>query len=271
MHASGRPLSISSERTPVSAQPLPTVPLRVGDVKLTFTVTNLEDATKAIVQGTPDGWGIVTTPNLHHVQMLRENPALKRGYEESVMVLPDGWPIAWLLSRTSGTPIKRIPGSDLLERVLDSQGSGRSLVLVGGEDAETLDVVRRRAEANGWVVTTEPAPAEEVNESGPRRDLIDRVARCGDGGVIVLGLGAPKQEIFAADLRLMPGNGYILCLGMSINFSAGRIRRAPAWMQNRNLEWLHRIISEPRRLGPRYFRDASALIPTVVDNLGSKA
>lgn len=246
--------------------------LRIRGVEVPFDVRSLHEITHAIVNEIPDGWRTVITPNLHHVYLLRRNTSLLDTYLAAGLIVPDGWPVAWMLSRASGTQVKRVAGSDLLEGILDADGYGRPLVLVGGESADVLAIVADRAAANGWVVATEPAPSDEVGNPAARSDLIARIAEKGTGGIVVLGLGAPKQEQLAYEIGSGEGGrGHILCLGMAINFSAGRYQRSPGWMQRARLEWVHRILTEPRRLLPRYVRDARALVPTLAENSRSRA
>lgn len=245
--------------------------LRVGSSALTFNLISLDEATRRVMQSDSRGWRYVITPNLHHIHLLRQRNELFPVYAGAEMLLADGWPIASMLGRVSGTNVERVAGSDLLEALVESPGEGRSLVLVGGEDESALDVVQERAELNGWKVTAEPAPVAEVTDPERRSALLDRIASAGTGGVVVLGLGAPKQEIFAAELADRDGRGVILCLGMAINFSAGRAARAPRWMQALRMEWLHRAFQEPIRLIPRYAQDFSTLIPTAFSNLRSRS
>ena len=81
----------------------------------------------------------------------------------------------------------------------------------------------------------------------------DQVAR---PDVLVVGLGAPKQELWVHKHRERLTAKVALCVGATIDFLAGERRRAPAWMQEAGLEWLYRVASEPRRLAARYAKDA---------------
>lgn len=242
------------------------IPLRIRGNQVSFDVRSLNEVTDEISRSNPDAWRTVITPNLHHIHLLRQDPSLLDIYRSADLLLPDGWPVAWMLSRVAGADVDRIAGSDLLERLLESYGSRRPLVLVGGEDDSVLATVSARALANRWDVFVEPAPRSEVEDPDSRAALVTRIATHGNGGVVVLGLGAPKQERFAREIKALDGSGHILCLGMAINFSSGRHQRSPVWMQRAKLEWVHRILSEPGRLLPRYARDASALLPTLVEN-----
>jgi N-acetylglucosaminyldiphosphoundecaprenol N-acetyl-beta-D-mannosaminyltransferase len=81
--------------------------------------------------------------------------------------------------------------------------------------------------------------------------------------VLVVGLGAPKQELWVHSHRQQIAAPVALCVGATIDFLAGEKRRAPRWMQRTGLEWLHRCASEPRRLAKRYARDA-VIFPKLV-------
>lgn len=244
--------------------------IRIRGEQMSFARKTLQEVVEEITQSDSDRWRIVITPNLHHIYLMRQDKSLVDLYTSADLLLPDGWPVAWMLSRASGTDVGRIAGSDLLELVLDTHGAGRPLVLVGGEDRDALTAVAERARRSSWKVYEEPAPRSEVDDPDSRKALVARVASNGTGGLVVLGLGAPKQERIAHEIREEDGSGQILCLGMAINFSAGRYRRSPLWMQRAGLEWVHRIATEPRRLLPRYARDAMAFVPTFVENGGLK-
>jgi UDP-N-acetyl-D-mannosaminuronic acid transferase (WecB/TagA/CpsF family) len=77
--------------------------------------------------------------------------------------------------------------------------------------------------------------------------------------VLLVGLGAPKQELWVHAHRHRLTAPIALCIGATIDFLAGEKRRAPKWMRATGLEWLHRVVSEPRRLVGRYARDAWVL------------
>ena len=247
------------------------IALTIGARPLAFDIKSLNQIVDEIAVGSPAVWERLITPNLHHAYLLREDPGLHDLYAGASAILPDGWPVARLLSFVGRRPVYRVAGSDVLEGLLISDGGGKMMVLVGGQDQSALDRVAARARAVGWGVSTEPAPAVELENKNSRDALIRRVgAAAGDGGIVVLGLGAPKQELFARDLSQLPGKGYILCLGMAINFSAGAVSRAPMWMQRYQLEWVFRIRQETRRLLPRYIKDAGTLLPLILDNVRNR-
>jgi exopolysaccharide biosynthesis WecB/TagA/CpsF family protein len=97
----------------------------------------------------------------------------------------------------------------------------------------------------GW----EPSKFRPLSEA-ERKAVVGRVRSSG-AAILLVGLGCPRQETFAYEMReqlSMP----ILAVGAAFPFLAGRIPQAPGWMQDRGLEWLFRLLSEPRRLWRRY-------------------
>jgi N-acetylglucosaminyldiphosphoundecaprenol N-acetyl-beta-D-mannosaminyltransferase len=103
------------------------------------------------------------------------------------------------------------------------------------------------------------SPALGFEKSDEQNDaILERIAaaKC---DLLVVGLGAPKQELWVSQHRERIAARAALCVGATIDFLAGEKRRAPVWMRRTGLEWLHRMASEPRRLAGRYLRDAIQL------------
>jgi exopolysaccharide biosynthesis WecB/TagA/CpsF family protein len=246
-----------------NAMPRPTrVEIDLGTAAVPVDVASLESVILWIMNRQRDNWVTVVTPNLHLLRQVRESPDLARLYADASMSLPDGWPVAWLATRIGGQPVRRVPGADLFQAVVEQQGEGRPLVLVGGTPGPQLEDLHIRCRERGWNVFSEPAPRAELTDAVTRRELISRVARAGTGGVIVLGVGSPQKEELSEEIAAGQGHGAVLALGMSINFTAGVVGRAPQVVQSLGLEWLYRALSEPRRLMRRYLADAAAL-PTL--------
>lgn len=238
------------------------VQLNVGTAHVPVDIVPLSSVITWIMAEQRDSWAYVVTPNLHLLRQVRETPALSRLYSGAALSLPDGWPVAWLASRLNGGSADRVAGADLFQALIEQTGGGRPLVLVGGSPGPLLDDLYSRCRGLGWNVSSEPAPREELSDPIGRGELVKRLARAGSGGVVVLGVGSPQKEELSEEIAALPGSGTILSIGMSINFSAGVVNRAPQFVRTLGLEWLYRALSEPRRLLGRYVRDARVL-PTL--------
>lgn len=202
----------------------------------------------------------VVTPNVDHAVLLQENEGLQSAYRDAHMILADGHPIVWA-SRLLRQPLpERVPGSELIPELFNrfDSGGGRLKVFLLGAGPG----VAERAAANiknQWprvhtVGIYSPPMGFEKSEQ-ETEVILDRIAQC-KPDVVVVGLGAPKQEIWVHQNYQRIQAKAAFCVGATIDFLAGEKKRAPKWMQRTGIEWLHRMLSEPKRLVKRYAKDA---------------
>ena len=216
-------------------------------------------ATGAVIARSMSGkGGYAALCNVHLLMTAQANPGVMEALKEAWMVFPDGAPVAWLQRRTGIETATRIGGPDLMMHVLDL---GRAHGLQHALFGSTLRVVgnlerRLRCELPGLQLVASYAPATGQEEND---EALNRLAGAG-AHVIWIALGAPKQELWM--LRSAPNLAPALLLGVgaAFDFHAHTKRRAPLWMQQRGIEWLHRFASEPRRLGRRYVTTNTAFI-----------
>lgn len=166
--------------------------------------------------------------------------------------LPDGMPLVWLARRHGLDLTDRVYGPDLTLAVCD-QGRTEGLrhYLYGGSPAVVerfADELRRRFPGID-IVAAESPPYRELT-SDEEDELVTRVRSSG-AQVLWVGLGTPKQDRFVDAFAARMGMP-VVAVGAAFDFIAGAKKMAPAWMQRRGLEWLFRLISEPRRLWRRY-------------------
>ena len=201
----------------------------------------------------------VVTPNVDHVVLLEHHSALREAYRQACLVLADGWPVV-LASRLLGRRLpERVAGSDLVPAVFAGATADRPLTayLLGAAPG-----VAERAAANiqaRWphvriVGCYSPPLGFEKNETENEK-ILTQIAEV-KPDVLVLGLGAPKQELWIAKHQTRVAAKIALCVGATIDFLAGERKRAPRWVQAIGMEWFYRMASEPRRLVGRYARDA---------------
>lgn len=189
--------------------------------------------------------GSVFTPNVDHIVTADGNPALRAAYAKVDLAIADGQWVVWA-SRFLGTPLpEKISGSDI---VLPLARRGHSIYLVGGSPG-VAEPAARRLEAEGARIAGWDSP--QVDPEAPQDELIARIAGTRPD-IVLVALGCPKQEIWIQrhGARLRPA--VLLGVGGSLDFFAGRIRRAPRWISRSGLEWLYRLAHEPRRLARRY-------------------
>ena len=193
----------------------------------------------------------VTICNVHVVVTASRDPAYRSVISDSDMATPDGAPIAWMLRRLGYRNQPRISGPDLMWELCERSVQERLPVFFYGSTDATLSLLKRRL--------NETFPDLKIAmESPPFRTLsveedaaaVERINASGAGFVFV-GLGCPKQERWMASHRGII-NAVMIGVGAAFDFHAGTVKRAPQWMQDHGLEWLHRLASEPGRLWKRY-------------------
>ncbi|MEQ6341621.1 MAG: WecB/TagA/CpsF family glycosyltransferase [Gammaproteobacteria bacterium] len=190
--------------------------------------------------------------NVHSVVTAGQDVAFSRVVREADMATPDGAPVAWMLRKLGYTDQQRINGPDLMWKYCEQAAQrGESIYLYGGM-TETLEILQRRlAEVfPGLRIAGAYSPPFRVTTN--EEDEADVVRINASGATTVwVSLGCPKQEKWMAAHRGRV-NAVMIGVGAAFDYHAGTIKRAPKWMQNAGLEWLHRLCSEPRRLWRRY-------------------
>lgn len=212
---------------------------------------------------------MVVTPNLAHLSQLRRDPEMRRWYAEADLAVPDGWPVVKLLRAHGAREAERVAGSDLLPAVCAvAARQGRSVGFVGGAGEASLLAAEHLVDTNpGLRVTLIDAatPGFDRDEEHLRAWLDGLPAQWPD--LLFVGLCEPAQSRVVARLAADPRAHVVVGVGKSIEFAAGTAQRAPEWAQRHGVEWLHRALSEPRRLGPRYVRCLVDLVPIALDEL----
>ena len=180
----------------------------------------------------------------------REHNALLNSLD---MVTPDGQPVRWALNLLHGTRLdERVYGPEMTIRVLRRMAKqGMPVFLYGSTDA-TLERLSAslRLELPDLQIAGAEASKFRPLRPGEDEEIAARITASGARCVLV-GLGCPRQEVFVAGMRPlldMP----LLAVGAAFDYHAGQLRNPPAWMQRRGLEWLWRLVLEPRRLWRRY-------------------
>ncbi|MGK2899628.1 MAG: WecB/TagA/CpsF family glycosyltransferase [Burkholderiaceae bacterium] len=190
--------------------------------------------------------------NVHSVVTAQRDPALAASVRDADMVLPDGAPVAWLMREAGFTAQQRVSGPDLMWRYFAAAAPyGESIFLYGGS-ADTL------ARLSARITQTFPGLRIAGSHSPPFRaltpeedDAVVEMLNASGATTVWVSLGCPKQEVWMAEHRERV-RAVLVGVGAAFGFHAGTTRRAPLWMQQLSLEWLHRLASDPRRLWRRY-------------------
>jgi N-acetylglucosaminyldiphosphoundecaprenol N-acetyl-beta-D-mannosaminyltransferase len=201
----------------------------------------------------------VVTPNVDHIVMLQHHAGLRQAYQNAGMVLVDGAPVVWS-SKLLRRPVpERVAGSDLVPKLFDAVPEDQPIKVyllgAGPGVAERAAANMRRRWPAVEVVGTYCPPMGFERDAAENEAILGRIAAA-NPDVLIVGLGAPKQELWVHQHRQRLAAKVALCVGATIDFLAGERQRAPAWMRDSGLEWMYRVASEPKRLAARYARDA---------------
>lgn len=195
----------------------------------------------------------VVTLNLDLLWWARRDAAFLQAIRTADLNGADGVPLIWL-SKLAREPLpERINGTDLVWALADlSQRRGYRLFLMGAGPGVAADAVERlRAHHPRLVLAGVYSPPMGEWDQRVNDEILAKVVEAAPH-ILLVGLGSPRQEVWIHNNLEALGVSVCVGIGGSFDLIAGRVPRAPQWMQRSGLEWLHRLCSEPRRLWRRY-------------------
>ena len=199
----------------------------------------------------------VVTPNVDHIVQLEKGGELCEAYKNADLILADGKPLIWI-SKFYKTPIKeKISGSDLFPKVCEMAAKkGYTMFFLGAADGVAAKAAENlKVKFPGLKVAGTFSPPYGFEKDENMINEIIQLVKEAKPDVLIVGLGCPKQELFMYHYCKAMNVPISLGLGASLDFEAGNIKRAPKWMSDFGLEWLYRIMQDPKRLFKRYFID----------------
>lgn len=221
---------------------------------VTVNLSGLDAALDTITRRAAAGRGFsLFTVNLDHLVKLRNDARFRQAYGAVDFVTPDGWPVVWMLRR-QGYSAERTTGADLAEPLCARAArEGFPVYFIGpgsASQARALDILCRRYPTLDVAGAEAPDLLRDVD--GKTIEALAHRIRLSGARLCFVSLGAPKQELLANALReLCPAVGF-LCVGAALDFISSHAVRAPRWVQSWQLEWLWRMMGDPKRLAPRY-------------------
>lgn len=239
--------------------------------RLNFLNVSIDNLTMVELLDQLKQGGAVYTPNVSHLLRLQWDKDFYDIYQEAEFRICDSQ-ILWLASRLIGTPIcEKIAGSDLFPAFYQHYRNDNDVTVFLLGAAEGVGEQAQR-HINGqvnrtMVVDTYSPPYGFEADAAECDQIIERINRSG-ATTLAVGLGAPKQEKWIhANRRRLVHVKVFLAIGATIDFEAGHVQRAPKWMGKFGLEWMHRMLMEPGRLGKRYFKDSLPFIWLMLSEL----
>lgn len=232
-------------------------------------VGGLDTAVEAVLKrASSRNGGYACLGNVHVLVSALHDEQLRQALDEAWAVFPDGAPVAWMQRRRGARAAQRVAGPDLMPGVIEAGLlRGARHFLLGSNEA-TLDSLRKSLEERhaGISIAGLYSPSRSAIE-GDDPQIVE-AALASNPEIVWCAFGAPRQELWMARHAKELAPALVLGVGASFDFLAGTKPRAPRWMQEDGLEWLHRLLSEPRRLAGRYVRTNSEFIVRALAELG---
>lgn len=226
-----------------------------------INVTNMEDTIAYLTDNLEELKGdYVCVSNVHTTVMAHRDPAYRSVQNSGAMALPDGQPLSIVSRKRGFLEARRVPGPDLMPAILDlSQKTGYRHYFYGStnETLKALGAVLLKRYPKLQIAGMYSPPFRQLTKEEDD-EIVRRINESGADFVWVA-LGAPKQEWWMYEHR---GRIHALMLGVgaAFDFTAGTTKRAPMWMQKLCLEWVFRILKDPKRMLPRYLNTNFAFV-----------
>ncbi|MDR3439113.1 WecB/TagA/CpsF family glycosyltransferase [Telmatospirillum sp.] len=211
--------------------------------------------------------GLVVTPNIQHVALLQGDEDFRQAYASAEIVTCDGFPVHYYARLRQCPSPGRVTGCDIVADLMADRralAGHRPFFVVDHED--TASAVAAWAAAAGLDAATHVPPFGFEGDEAVSRALAETIAAHGTT-ILFVGLGAPKSEIFVHRHRAILPPCWALCVGQAVKMALGLTSPPPTAIKRLNLEWLWRILLEPRRMGVRYARSIVVFLMAVVRDI----
>lgn len=231
-----------------------------------FTRGEAADAVMRLIERRRPSYFI--TANAHYAMLTAREPDLGPINRRAAFVLADGAPMVWASKRGPAPLPERVAGSDLIFDLCErAAAKGFGLFLLGAAEG-VADEAARRLEARypGLRIVGTACPAPEDLSGEPCRALIAGI-RAAKPDLLLVAFGQPKGERWIAEHCDELGVPACVQVGATLDFIAGRMRRAPVFYQKIGMEWAYRMIQEPARLFPRYARNAWFILTATIGEM----
>lgn len=202
----------------------------------------------------------VCVANTHMLTIARTDPHFSEVLKNASLVVPDGMPLVWTQKKKGFAHAQRVSGPDLMLYLCKLAEKDNLSVFLLGASPRTLELLSEnllQRFPNLKIVGTH-SPAALPEKPKLDEDLVECINQSG-ASILFVGLGCPKQEYWCAN-HAPQLNAVAIGVGAAFDFHAGTKKRPPPWVQQSGLEWLYRLLSEPRRLWKRYFTSNTAFI-----------
>lgn len=227
-----------------------------------YSITNYNDATNIIIEKaiSHSSYG-VTALAVHGLIESVKNKPFRNLVNKLDLIVPDGQPVRWALNSFHDVNLKdRVAGPILANHVLAKANDKSLRIYLYGSTSSTLEKMQEVFKHKYPNITISGIHADRFREATREEDEED-IKKINASGphIVLVGRGCPRQEKWVAN-HLGKINAPMMAIGAAFDFFAGNIHHAPTWLQNMGLEWLYRLIQDPKKLWKRYFTTNSHFI-----------
>ena len=205
--------------------------------------------------------GYVCVAGVHGVMEAQRDAQLMEVYSRSAMTIPDGMPLAWVGRMQGHSGMQRVAGPDLMLEVFRQRRFAQAThFLYGGREGIANELREKIQQQFPWVkiVGIYTPPFRNLSDA-EESELIANIAGL-KPDIIWVGIGCPKQEIFMARYLPYLETKLMFGVGAAFDFHTGRIRDCADWIKRAGLQWLHRLLQDPKRLWRRYLGTIPAFL-----------
>jgi N-acetylglucosaminyldiphosphoundecaprenol N-acetyl-beta-D-mannosaminyltransferase len=197
--------------------------------------------------------GYVCLGGVHGIMEAQRDMRLRTVYEKAALVAPDGMPTVWIGRLQGFCAIRRVFGPDLMIEVMkNAELRDCSHFLCGGDDGVAEELRDRLMMRFPYLrIAGSYAPPFRAMTASEEAEMVADVART-KPDIIWVGMGTPKQDLFMAKYLPLLNTSVMIGVGAAFLYHTGRLRDSPRWVKQAGLQWVDRLIQEPRRLWKRY-------------------
>jgi N-acetylglucosaminyldiphosphoundecaprenol N-acetyl-beta-D-mannosaminyltransferase len=218
----------------------------------------LSDAEQWIASGRP---GFICVTGVHGVMEARSDATLRQFMNQAVLNVPDGMPLTWIGRLYGYSDMGRVFGPDLMLALCKTAAHrGYRVFLYGGKPGVAQELkAKLQNEARGLQVVGVYTPPFGPLDAKHEQEVLAQIHKC-KPHIVWVGLSTPKQERFMAQYVERFQVPLMVGVGAAFDFHTGRIRDCPGWIKRAGLQWLHRLIQDPKRLWRRYLTNNPAFV-----------
>lgn len=218
---------------------------------------DMEGALKRVIASLKSSHkGYVCVAGVHGVMEAQRNPEMMDAYAGSEMTIPDGMPLAWVGNIQGHHAMQRVTGPDLMLEIFRRKEFAQvTHFFYGGKEGIAEELRGKLTAKFPWtkVVGTYTPPFRELSKR-EAAEFIERISLL-KPDIIWIGISCPKQEIFMAHYLPKLKTKLMFGVGAAFDYHTDHIRDCAGWIKRAGLQWLHRLLQDPRRLWKRYLRN----------------